>query len=190
MIYELVKQNRSYRRFDESYELDRETLVELIELARLSPSGSNKQPLKYILSNDREKNAQIFSCLGWAGHIKDWPGPAEGERPTGYIVILGDTTIKKEYQYDPGIVAQTMLLGAIEKGLGGCMLSNLDKKKLRDVLAIDEQFDLLLVIALGKPVEEVVIDTVGEDGSTKYWRDENQVHHVPKRKLDDLILSE
>ena len=103
-------------------------------------------------------------------------------------MILGDTRIKKEYQYDPGIVAQTMLLGATEKGLGGCMLSNLDKKKLRDVLAIDEQFDLLLVIALGKPVEEVVIDTVGEDGSINYWRDENRVHHVPKRKLDDLIL--
>ncbi|MDD3461941.1 MAG: nitroreductase family protein [Mesotoga sp.] len=121
MLKELIRKNRSYRRFDEDRRISKEELLELVELARLSPSGSNLQPLKYYLSYEQGNNDQIFSTLGWAGYLKDWDGPESGERPTGYIVVLGDSDIAAKFGVDPGIAAQSILLGATEKGMGGCI---------------------------------------------------------------------
>ena len=187
MLYDLVVRNRSYRRFYADVPVDCDTLRELVNLARLSASGANRQPLKYILSCSPGKNAQIFSQLAWAAYLKDWPGPIEGERPSAYIVILGDKEIANSFGVDHGIAAQSMLLGATEKGLGGCIIASVDKDGLRAALAIDPRYEILLVLALGKPKETVVIDPVGADGDIKYWRDAQQVHHVPKRALDEII---
>lgn len=187
-VEDLVARNRSFRRFAEHEPVPDTLLRELIDLARLSASGGNVQPLKYMLSCDADRNALIFPCLAWAGHLKDWPGPAQGERPAAYIVILGDKEVSASFGVDHGIAAQSMLLGAAERGLGGCMIGSIQRPALRDALAIAERYEVLLVIALGKPAERVVVDTVGESGDTRYWRDEDDVHHVPKRPLDDLIL--
>ncbi|MDI3473481.1 MAG: hypothetical protein PWQ20_941 [Thermotogaceae bacterium] len=187
-IKDLILKNRSYRRFDENFKVDCETLRELIELARLSASAANLQPLRYILSCDKGKNDKIFPYLRWAGYLKDWPGPKEGEKPSAYIVILGDKELMGNFTgYDCGIAAQSILLGAVEKGLGGCMIAAIDKEGLRKSLNIPEKYEILLVIALGKPVEKVVIEDV-KNNDIKYWRDEQGVHHVPKRTLDELIL--
>jgi nitroreductase len=164
-----------------------ETLKELVDLARISNSGANKQPLKYILVCDPETNAKIFDQIGWAGALKDWPGPEEGERPTAYIIVLGDKAIGMA-GVDHGIAITNILLGAVEKGLGGVMLATVKKDVVRADLDIDEKYEILLVVALGKPKEIVQLDAVDEDGSTVYWRDDNQVHHVPKRKLEDIIV--
>ena len=188
MLKELVHKSRSYRRFDQDVAVERETLRELVDLARHSPAAANRQPLKYILSCDAETNGRIFPHTRWAGALRDWPGPVEGEWPAAYIVILGDTEISKGFGCDHGIAAQSIMLGATEKGLGGCMLGALDRPKLREVLSIPEQYEILLVLALGKPVEKVVIEDLPPDGSINYWRDETSVHHVPKRSLDDIIL--
>ena len=189
MISELVKANRSCRRFYEDHQVELKTLEELVDLARLSASGANLQPLKYILACQPDINAQIFSCLAWAGYLKDWPGPEPGERPSGYIVILGDTTISKEFGVDHGIAGQSILLGARDKGLAGCMIGSINRKDLRPKLNIESHLKILLVLAIGKPKEEVVIDTVGADGNIKYWRDAEAVHHVPKRALTDIIVA-
>ena len=188
MLRELVEKNRSYRRFDESFKVSLETLRELVELARLSASAANLQPLRYILSSDREKNALIFPNLSWAGYLKDWDGPCEGERPSAYIIILGDNEIAQSFGCNHGIAAQSILLGAVERRLGGCMVGSIDREKLCSSLKIPERYEILLVIALGKVVENVVIDEAGPDGNIKYWRDEESIHHVPKRALDDIIL--
>jgi nitroreductase len=188
MIKELVSRNRSYRRFDQQIPIDRETLRELVDLARLSASVANRQPLKYCLSHDPYTNDQIFPHLGWAGYLQDWPGPAEGERPAAYILLLADTEITKNVGCDHGIAAQSILLGAVEKGLGGCMIGAFHRQNLQKALKLPTRYELLLVIALGKPKETVVIETVGPDGDIKYWRDADGVHHVPKRPLDDLIV--
>jgi nitroreductase len=188
MIEELVKGNRSYRRFHQEVAVSRETLKSLVNLARLSASAANLQPLKYILSGEAEKNAAIFSCLAWAGYLKDWPGPAEGERPAAYIVILGDTEISKNFGCDHGIAAQTILLGARAQGLGGCMLGSIQRDRLRELLQIPQKLDILLVIALGLPTETVVLEEVGEGGSIMYWRDAQGAHHVPKRRLEEIII--
>ncbi len=188
MIKDLITRNRSYRRFYQNHKLSIEELKDLVELARLSASARNLQPLKYYLSADEKTNQKVFSTLAWAAYLKDWDGPEEGERPTGYIVILGDTRLTYNYFCDHGIAAQSMLLGAVEKELGGCIFASIQRKKLKQLLKIEDYFEVLLVIALGKPKEEVVIEEV-QHGDIKYYRDENQVHHVPKRSLDELIIS-
>ena len=189
MLKDLITKNRSTRRFHQEVAVERATLRELVDLARLSASGSNRQPLKFVLSADPEKNARIFPCLRWAGYLKDWPGPAEGERPAAYIVILGDTTIKTSFGVDHGIAAQSIMLGATEQGLNGCIIASIDRPALREVLDIPARYEILLILALGQAGETVVIDPVGADGDIKYWRDAAGVHHVPKRALDDLILA-
>lgn len=188
MIKELILKNRSYRRFYEDETVDMDNLKKLVDLARLSASGANIQPLKYILSNTQEKNEDIFKTLGWAGYLKEWDGPEKGERPSAYIVILNDLSVSKNPSLDPGIAAQSILLGAVEKGLGGCMLGNINKEELKAKLNLEDNYEILLVIALGKPKEEVVIEPMELTGNVKYWRDEQRVHHVPKRDLDDIIL--
>ncbi len=189
MIKELVVKNRSYRRFYEDVSVPLETLRELVDLARLSASAANMQPLKYALSCDRKKNALIFEHLAWAGYLKDWPGPSEGERPSAYIIMLGDTEISKNIVCDHGIAAQNIMLGAVEKGLGGCMIASIQREKLREVLNIPVRYDILLVLALGKPKETVVIEKMGPEGNVKYWRDKEGLHHVPKRSLEEVIIS-
>ncbi len=190
MIEELVRQNRSYRRFYQEHPVDLATLKSLVNLGRLSASGANFQPLKYILSCDPQQNAKIFSCLAWAAYLKDWKGPEEGERPAAYIIVLGDTDISKDAGWDHGIACQSILLGAREKGLGGCMLGSINREVLREQLDISKQYTILLVLAIGKPKEEVVLDKVGADGNIRYWRDEQGIHHVPKRELEDIIVAE
>ena len=189
MIKELVYKNRSYRRFYEDEPVGRDLLVELVDLGRMSPSGRNLQPLKYFISNDRELNAKIYPTLAWAGYLKDWDGPVEGERPSAYIVILEDTSLGQGMPHDQGIVCQSMLLGAVEKGLGGCIIASVKKAELAEILNLPEHLKVALVLALGKPKEEVVVDDMDEDGDIKYWRDSEQHHHVPKRTLKEVLIN-
>ena len=188
-LRDLVLKTRSYRRFDQEVPIQLETLKALVDLARLSASAANRQPLKYILSCDPQTNARIFPHTRWAGYLQDWGGPAEGERPTAYVVILGDTEVSVNFGCDHGIAAQSIMLGATEKGLGGCMIGSIDRARLREELDIPDRYEILLILALGKPAERVVVQEVGPDGDIKYYRDAEDVHHVPKRTLDELILS-
>ncbi|MFH1155796.1 MAG: nitroreductase family protein [Pseudomonadota bacterium] len=188
-IRDLIISNRSCRRFDQSHAVDLETLRGLVDLARMSASAANLQPLKYILSAAPDKNQEIFACLGWAAYLKTWDGPGPGEQPAGYIVILGDKTITENFRCDHGIAAQSILLGARAAGLGGCMLAAINHKRLREALAIPEHLDILLVVALGKPFETIVLESLPADGNIRYWRDDNGTHHVPKRSLDDIIAA-
>lgn len=189
MFSELIKRNRSYRRFYQKETVSLDTLRQLVDYARLSPSGANRQPLRYWLSVDPTSNAQIYPNLAWAGYLTDWPGPVEGERPAAYIIILEDETVKMVGGVDHGIAAQSILLGAVEKGLGGCIIAAIKKEGLQEIIDL-EGYEIRLVVALGKPKEEVMVEHLGPDGSVRYWRDEQQVHHVPKRSLSDLIVGE
>jgi nitroreductase len=188
MIRDLVVATRSVRRFHQSAAVDLETLRQLVDLARLSASAANLQPLKYILSCDPERNALIFPLLAWAGYLKDWPGPVEGERPAAYIVILGDKDLRQSFDCDHGSAAQSILLGATERGLAGCIIASIQRRELREALAIPEHLEILLVLALGRAKEKVVIEPVGPEGDIKYWRDADGVHHVPKRALEEIVV--
>jgi len=184
----LVVKTRTVRRFHQAQRVKRAELLELVNLARLSASGGNLQPLKFILSCDPKRNARIFPCLAWAGYLKAWNGPVEGERPAAYIIILGDTTIRREFGCDHGIAAQSIMLGATAKGLGGCIIGSIKRERLRGTLAIPAKYEILLVLALGRPKETVILEAV-QDGAIKYWRDARGRHHVPKRSLREIVLA-
>ena len=186
-LKDLVRKNRSYRRFYQNEDIPEYMLESFVDLARLSPSARNAQTLKFFISCDARTNARIFPHLSWAGYLKDWSGPAEGERPSAYIIIFNDTTISDNYFCDDGIAAQSILLGAVEQGFGGCIVGSVDRLELSSELNIPEHLKIVEVIALGKPREEVVIEEE-KSGDIKYWRDENQVHHVPKRPLEEILV--
>lgn len=190
MIHDLVKLNRSYRRFHEDVSVSREDLVQLVDLARQSASGGNLQPLRYALSWTADRNQAVFSTLAWAAYFKDWAGPAAGERPAAYIIVLTEQGPGRERLLftDLGIATQNILLGAVERGLGGCIFHSVDRPALQAALAIPEKYQILHVIALGKPKEEVVIEEIPAGGDVKYWRDQAGVHHVPKLRLDDVLV--
>lgn len=185
---ELVRANRSYRRFDQYQRIPHETLVDLVKLARLSPSPSNLQGLKFWLVSEEAECEQVFRNLKFAGYLKTWSGPQEGEKPSGYIIILGDTEIKPTFEIDAGIVAQTMLLGASEAGYGGCMLKAFRRDGLQEFRNLPQNLEIVLVIALGKPAEISVVEDFDPDKGIEYYRDQEGIHHVPKRGLDELII--
>ena len=188
-IEELVLKNRSYRRFDESDPIPSALLVELVDLTRRCPSTANRQPMKFMTISASSEREAIFPHLRWAAYIKEWDGPAPGERPTGYIVFLDDTSISQSAGVDPGVCGQTMLLRAVEAGFGGCMIANLNKEGLRQVLNIPETMEILLVIAFGRPAEEVLLEDTDESGSIRYYRDKTDRHHVPKRPLNEILIN-
>jgi len=195
-VKELIFKNRSYRRFHQDVAMPMELLREMIDAARLSPSARNMQPLKYMLFNDPADCERIFPTLAWAGYMKDWDGPAEGKRPVAYIIQLADLDLADQWWCDDGIAAQSMLLTAVEAGYGGCIIASVQREKLRAILEIPDRFKIIQVLALGKPAESVQIDTLpseaeggeGTNADIRYWRAEDDVHHVPKRSLDELIL--
>ncbi|WP_421918236.1 nitroreductase family protein [Marinifilum sp.] len=189
MLRELVAKNRSYRRFYENEKPSSEQLKAWIDLARLGASGRNAQTIKYMIILSEEMCESVFEQLAWAGYLQDWDGPRKGERPSAYVVMVNDDALGKNYFSDDGIAAQNLLLGAVERGFGGCIIRAFKEKELRELLKIEAGYSIIQLIALGKPKEEVVIEEMN-NGDIKYWRDENGVHHVPKRGIDEIILEE
>ncbi|GAF04001.1 nitroreductase family protein [Saccharicrinis fermentans] len=186
MLKDLILKNRSYRRFHQEKEIGEDELIEFVNLARLSPSARNAQPLKYVLVHTPEKNSIVFKYLSWAGYLSDWHGPKEGERPSAYIIMVNDTSISSNFFSDNGIASQSILLGAVEKGYGGCIIGSVERLQLQRELDIPTHLKIVQVIALGVPKEEVVIEELDKD--YKYWRDLKEVHHVPKRNIHDIIV--
>ena len=188
---ELIEKTRTFRRFQQDKDIDNATLVDLINLARLGGSARNCQPWQYCIINDWDDCKKIFPYIGWAGYLSDWKGPVPGEQPNAYILcLLNRNWLKgndREAQFDLGISTQNLLLGAAEKGLGGCRIGAFSPK-LSDLFELEAHLELSLVIALGYPQEKVVIETCESEEDIKYWRDEEDIHHVPKRKLDDIVI--
>lgn len=187
MLKKLILKNRSYRRFNESILVHRSELLEMIDSARLSASAKNAQVLKYFISNEAKLNDKIFSTLSWAGYLKNWDGPVKGERPSAYIVQLHDTNLSSNYFCDHGIAAQSILLTATEKKLGGCIIASVKREELAGILQLSDNYNIIQLIAIGTPIEEVVIEKM-KNNHFKYWRDENNIHHVPKRSLNEIII--
>ena len=183
MIKDLVRQNRSCRRFHQEVTIELETLRELVDLARFAANGRNKQPLKYMLFNDIERNALIFA------HIDIGGNPQEGDRPPAYIIILGDKMITEDFVHNHAIAAQNIMLGATEKGLGSLIIGGIQRDKLREALVVPPHYEILLLVAIGKSKETTVIDTLEPDGDSAGWWDNDSVRHTPKRKLDDIIIN-
>lgn len=186
---DLVTRNRSYRRFDEKVRIPENELQEMVEAARRAASGANLQPLRYHLTADKAEADKLFPLLKWAGYLSDWDGPEKGECPTAYITVVRDTQVKDvASKIDAGIAMQTILLRAVESGYGGCIFASINRDEWAKVIGLDSRYEIMNVIALGVPVEQVVLEEAASQEDIKYYRDDSQVHHVPKRKLGDLLV--
>lgn len=192
MLHDIVRSNRSYRRFKEEVRLDRSLLESWVDTARFVASSGNAQPLRYMIVTTEEGCEGVFPCCAWAKALPEWTGPKPGERPSAYIVICRDldrALADTFTTWDEGIAAQTIMLQATEAGYGGCMVASFKKRSLCETLHLDtERFEPDLVLALGKPAEEVRVEPLPAGGAVEYWRDEADVHHVPKRALSDVLL--
>ena len=192
MIKDLVFNNRSCRGYDQEYHFTRNEMEEYIKCARLCPSSGNVQPLKYYIAYENPYVKEIQNLTHWAGLLPKVELPHVGKGPTAFIIICQDMLVNSNlnrFQKDVGIVAQTMLLLATEQGLGGCMIGDFQGGDLKKFLGIDENIQPLLVVALGKPDEEIVLTEVGADGKTAYYRDEKDIHYVPKRAIETELLN-
>jgi len=185
----LIRKSRSYRRFYQNHKISKKTLLGLVNLARLSPSAGNLQPLRFIISNQIKNNNFIFPALNWANYLVDWNGPKPGERPSSYIIVLTEPTISKFYSIDCGIACQSILLGANSLGLGGCIIASVDKEIIKKNFKIPLFYEILVVIALGKPKEKIILEE-STLSKYKYFRDERGVHHVPKARLKEIIINQ
>ena len=192
-LAELVARTRTVRRFREEAPLAPALLEQLVDLARLGGSARNAQSLCYLVVTEPDLRTALFPLLAWAGYLPDGPGPAAGERPAAYVVCVLDRERQRgpesEAHFDLGIGTQNLLLGAAERGVMGCRIGAFPAAKVRTLLQLDERYQPLLVVALGEPAETVVVETVGTDGDVRYWRDADGVHHVPKRRLADILLA-
>lgn len=192
MLRDLIMKNRSYRGYDETRKIEREELLELVDLTRYTASSVNMQPLKYYISCSKAEVDEIQKLTKWAAALPGLELPYPGTMPTGFIIICQDTSINAGstmFLRDIGIAAQTILLAAVEKGLGGCMIGNFSKDRLKELLHLSEHIEPNLIVAIGKPAEKIILTDVGEDGNTRYYRDESgTVHYVPKRSLEDIVL--
>lgn len=192
MIHDLVRKSRSYRGYNEDRKVTKEELTSLVECARLCPSSVNGQPFRYYIAWEKAEVDKIQSLTKWARALPDLTLPHPGMCPTAFIIICQDTNLGESlqrYQKDVGIVAQTMLLAATEMGLGGCMVGNFGAGSVKEALNFPDNLAPMLIVAIGEPAEEIVLTEIEEGGSTAYYRDEQDVHYVPKRKLEDIVLT-
>ena len=194
MIKDIAHMCRSYRRFYQDQPIDPALLTDWVDTARITASSANAQPLRYRIFHRPQDCAELFPCMAWAGALPDWDGPQEGERPSAYIVVLRDQNVclgERFTAWDEGIAAQTIMLAATEAGFGGCMIGSFKKESVARICGVageDSPLSPDLVLALGKPKEDVRLAEPRPDGSLKYYRDEEQVHYVPKRPLEDVLL--
>ncbi|RRD69323.1 MULTISPECIES: nitroreductase family protein [unclassified Desulfovibrio] len=183
----LMEEARTCRRFVEEKPLSMADLEWLVECARLAPSARNAQSLRFALVGHGPACQKLFALTRWAAALKDWGGPHEGERPTGFIVILAPADAGQLVFYDVGIAAQSMQLAAASRGWGCCMIYSFDHKAVPELLRVPADMKAALVLGLGLAREKRVVAPLPADGSVQYWRDAQGVHHVPKRPLEDLI---
>ena len=186
-LSEIVKKNRSYRVYHEDKVISPDMLLEFVDNARLIPSAMNLQPLKYYIVNYDQRNL-VFPHLKWAAYLADWDGPAEGERPSAYIIMLSDKNISPNVKWDHGIAAQTILLSAVSRDMGGCIIGTVNREAVSQALNIPDSYAIELVIALGYPNEKIVLKEINNGDDMKYYRDADGVHYVPKRRLADIVV--
>ncbi len=188
-LFDLCMHARTVRRFREALGTDPATVLGLVEAAGLAPCAGNLQELRYVIILDKARREALFPLLSWAAYLKDWQGPGEGERPAGYVVILAPSEEKPFTRIDAGIAAGYITLDAHAAGLGTCILMSFDRAGMGSLLCVPEGLSPILVIALGEPAEEVVVETLPPGGHVEYWRDSEGVHHVPKRPVSDLLIT-
>ena len=184
-FYELILSRRSIRQFKPE-PVSKEILEKLVNAARLAPTASNLQPLEFIVVDKDELRKDLFPCLKWARYIVPEGNPKQGHEPVAYIIVLVNLEVRGEgYEWDVGAAAENMILTALEEGIGSCWLHSIERKNIKEIFKIPENYKIDSVIALGYPDETPMVEEL--DKSLEYWKDKQECLHVPKRKLEDIV---
>ncbi len=182
---EAIRNRRTIRRFLQK-PISFEILEELVDAARLAPSGGNLQAWEFIVVDEPDLCESVFSTLAWAAYLGPEGNTKEGERPVAYIISLNNKNFKSVTpQADFGAAIENILLAAWDKGIGSCWIGSVQREKLAQILNLPQNYSIEYVVALGYPAEKAVVEE--EKGDLKYWRDSQGMHHVPKRKLEDIL---
>lgn len=185
MIHEKITKRRTIRKFT-NVSVPSDVLVKCVDAARLSPSGMNVQALKFIIVNDEKLLTGIFQRTNWAGYLPDY-SPSEKEMPRAYIIVLLDRKIRNNPGHDAGIAAMSISMVAYDFGLASCILGAIDKKELHKILDLPQNLEVVLAVAFGYPAESYpIVDKIKND-DIKYWLDKDNILHVPKRDLKDIM---
>jgi len=131
----------------------------------------------------------LFAPLAWGGYVTPRRVPAEGCRPMAYVVaVICDNEVSGVLS-DGGAAMQTMILTAWSEGVASCWIASVNRPAVAELLGVPEEFRVYDVLALGYPDEKPVPEVMQGD-SIKYWLDDNDVLHVPKRRLSDVVYHE
>lgn len=176
---------RTIRKFTQE-PIPHHDFLDLIEYARVAAYPANLQPLKFAIIDKKVLTDNVFPHTKWAGYLADGT-PKENERPTAYIAVLGDKSIKNSFEVEAGAAVTSMMLGALDKGIASCWIGALDRNEIMDILNLDkDNLELLYLLALGYPAQESQVCEF--TGNIKYFLDENHVLNVPKRPMDEILL--
>ena len=180
---DFIKTRRSIRLFRPE-PIDQSVLCKLLEVARCAPSAANRQPLEYIIVNEQTKIDRIFDQLAWAAYVQPKRNPPAEKRPVAYIVVLinKNLALEKYGNVDAAAAITTILLAAWAMKIGTCWLGSVNRKNVREILQIPNEYDIDSVVALGYPDEKPVMEDCRDD-SIKYYLDSEDTIHVPKRKI-------
>lgn len=184
----LVRQARSRRRYLHAEPVSPELVMGLVDLARQAPSGMNAQPLRYRLVIEPGECEQVFQCTNWAKGLRTGPAPTPAERPTAWVIILSSQPTTFDPGVDVGIAAQTINLGANAAGFSTCMLASVDRARVAAALGIPASLKVELVMSIGRAGEQVRMEEFVPGVQMPYWRTPDQIHHVPKRRLADVLV--
>lgn len=179
-VYEAIKNRRSIRKFEQK-PVPGEDLYKIIDAGRLAAFGRNLQALKFAIMENAD---EVYPLTKWAGYLTDW-NPAENERPLCYIAVLGDTSLKNNFDIDSGAAISNMMLMAMELGLSTCWLGAINRNKLKEIL--NTEHEVLFLLAVGYPAQESKVVDI-KDNDVKYYEDENGIIRVPKRTLDEVLV--
>jgi len=184
---ELLKTRRSYRKFEQK-PVPEEVLRDILEAARLSASGGNKQPLRYIVINDSSKLDSVLQYLTWAGQIpKEIGWPKDNEKPVLYIAVIENVKESPYSETDAGIADANMTLAAWSHGVGSCIICACNKPKLEELFGLGENQRLHSIVAFGYPSHKSTVVDPGDDGKLNYYVDEEKNFYVKKRKIEDAV---
>ncbi len=191
-VYEAAIKRRSVRQFG-GRPVPYDILKKCLNAARLAPTAANRQLWKFIIVDDEKLLPQVFDTVGtWAGQPRPEGGWPQERRPEAYIISLIDSSLEAELggnrtdtNYDIGMAAENMILVALEQGVGSCVIASFNPDKLRRVLNIPNEYEVALVLALGFPDENPVVEVATD--SVRRWVDNKGVRHIPKRRLEDIL---
>lgn len=185
-IYELIKNRRTIRTF-KSTPIEHEKLLQIADCARLAPTAANLQPLKFAIITDENIRKAMFPHIKYAGYVPDW-NPEFKETSPAFIAILNDSSIKpgEKAECDCGAAIMSMCLAAEDMGISSCWLGAIDRGKIREILELEEKYDIMYLLALGYKNQSG--ETFDMTDSVKYYFDEDNNVHVPKRTLDEVVI--